>query len=64
MLPKRLAMFACTLISLYVATATAAEPTFFPNLSTVWIPRGTSQLLKPYLPASFMISQWAATIRS
>ena len=51
MLPKRLAMFACTLISLYVATATAAEPTFFPNLSTVWIPRGTSQLLKPYLPA-------------
>jgi hypothetical protein len=45
-------MFAwCALISLYVATATAAEPTFFPNLSTVWIPRGTSQLLKPYLPA-------------
>jgi hypothetical protein len=51
MLPKRLAMFAwCTLISLSVATA--SEPTFFPNSSTVWIPRGTSQLLKPYLPAA------------
>jgi hypothetical protein len=52
MLPKRLAMFAwCALISLSVATATAAEPTFFPNLSTVWLPRNSSQLLKPYLPA-------------
>ena len=52
MLPKNLAMFAwCASISLSVATATAAEPTFFPNLSTVWVPRGTSQLLKPYLPA-------------
>jgi hypothetical protein len=32
-------------------TANAAEPTFFPNATTVYVPRGTAQLLKPYLPA-------------
>ncbi|MEW6356054.1 MAG: hypothetical protein AB1696_07010 [Planctomycetota bacterium] len=28
----------------------AQDPTFFPKQRTVWVPRGTAQLLKPYLP--------------
>ena len=30
--------------------AAGEKPTFFPNLTKVYVPRGTSQLLKPYLP--------------
>lgn len=30
--------------------AVEKNPTFFPNLTKVYVPRGTAQLLKPYLP--------------
>ena len=40
------ALLACT----WAAAAAPPEPTFFPNATKVYFPRGTAQLLKPYLP--------------
>jgi len=48
----RLAAIACCGMLACSALFGAArpEPTFFPNATRVYVPRGTAQLLKPYLP--------------
>ncbi|MCX6898551.1 MAG: hypothetical protein NT105_07610 [Verrucomicrobia bacterium] len=52
MISRQLHLFAGSAIVAFFAAASAAaeEPTFFPNLTKVYVPRGTAQLLKPYLP--------------
>lgn len=37
-------------VSEAAAAAPVESPTFFPNATRVYVPRGTGQLLKPYLP--------------
>lgn len=45
-------LFSVLGVALAASQAVAAEekPAFFPNLTKVYVPRGTAQLLKPYLP--------------
>lgn len=44
-------LVSAAIFALLAASAPAADdPTFFPNLTKVYVPRGTAQLLKPYLP--------------
>ncbi|MFA5190277.1 MAG: hypothetical protein WC740_06100 [Verrucomicrobiia bacterium] len=52
MISRQLHLFASSAMVAFfaVASAAAGEPTFFPNLTKVYVPRGTAQLLKPYLP--------------
>ncbi len=46
-----LAVWGLVAIASGAASAVSAPaPTFFPNATRVYVPRGTSQLLKPYLP--------------
>ncbi|NOZ21433.1 MAG: hypothetical protein GXP25_10130 [Planctomycetes bacterium] len=44
-------LWPCLLAAIWTQVVSAEEPTFYPKLRTAWIPRGTAQLLKPYLPA-------------
>ncbi|MCX6908950.1 MAG: hypothetical protein NTY01_13030, partial [Verrucomicrobia bacterium] len=52
MIPPQLQLFSSSaILAFFAATVCAAEdPKFFPNLTKVYVPRGTAQLLKPYLP--------------
>ncbi|MBI5684896.1 MAG: hypothetical protein HZC54_07435 [Verrucomicrobia bacterium] len=49
--PRLHLLAGCMALAFFAVAASAAEEaTFFPNLTKVYVPRGSVQLLKPYLP--------------